>query len=104
MVNRLLFTRINNNINESAFVLFKSLENVSLTHRCLFNLIEKINNKSNLASNFAFARKMSGNQAAKSTKPLPVVMTGVQVEKFGDEKELKVKNDINLPIKDVLDM
>ena len=47
---------------------------------------------------------MSGNQAAKSTRPLPVVMKGVQVEKFGDEKELKVKNDINLPIKDVIDI
>lgn len=95
MLNRFPFSRLNNNIIKNTCELFYTVENNPHHYSTLIRIIEK---KSTF---FKSIKKMSSCAAFEPTRPLPVGMKGVLVEKFGDEKELKTKHDINFPVKKV---
>ena len=99
MLNRFLFSKLNNNIVKNTLISFQSVENFSsISHGCS-TLIGIIDKKSTTLE--PTTKKMSSIATFEPTRPLPVGMKGVQVENFGDEKELKIKDNINLLVKNV---
>jgi len=104
MWNQYVSSKFNKTMIKNASIIFKTLENVSHNHQNLPYSMQSIAEKSISSRNFTSFTKMLCREEFKLIRPLPVKMKGIQVNKFGDEKELKVNHDLALPVQNLEDL
>ena len=104
MLNQYVLSKFNKTMIKNTSIISKTLENVSHNYQNLPYSMQSIAEKSISSRNFMSSTKMSCREEFKLSRPLPVKMKGIQVNKFGDEKELKVNHDLVLPVQNLEDL
>ena len=99
-----VLSKFNKTMTKNTSIIFKALENVSHNHKNLPYSMQSIVEMSILSRNFTSSTKMLCGKKFKLSRPLPVKMKGIQVCRFGDEKELKVNHDLVLPVQNLEDL